>query len=91
MSRPLDPNVVIDRVAEWYHLERDDILAVSTITYVSDARCAAIRLIHDICKRSWQSSLSLVNRTWSPQLSKKAQKIPLELLAEIEAFVRGES
>ncbi len=89
--RPVNPHLVIDKVAEWHWLKPHDLTNAGKSGNKPDvvaARRQAIRLIHDLSNRSWRTSISLLGGNDSGHgLRVKAQALTDEDLAEVRAFV----
>lgn len=62
MNRPLDPAVVIARVAEWYHVDRAEMVGDSRSSHLVHARHCAAGILHDHCGRGWPTVATLLGR-----------------------------
>jgi len=94
LERPLDPTVVIDRVAEWYHIDRAEMVGDSRAVHVVKARWCAAAILHEYSGRGWPSVASLLGRVHhggSAGLMNAAKRFGTEELTAVVTFVKEAS
>ncbi len=61
--RPADPNVVLERVCDWYHVSVQDVQDCLRVPIVVRARRVALVLIREMSQRTWRESMRFVGLT----------------------------